>query len=191
MPRLVRGGGRVAAGLQGQHDEARASMTWLAGYHLDRRKRTNPPTLMHLDTIARKEHTQSTEESYSPVQSEASREKSADKEKTHGKQSRVAAEETVPDVREARMREQEGSTSHEKRQEIMKRRRIRTQWRPHPKERRYVSQNSKSRVTHTCKQEKPIIRTREACESDKRSSCSSVRNAQHIEQRDRHTSFSQ
>ena len=49
----------------------------------------------------------------SSAERSTSREESADKEKTHERQSRAAANEMVPDVREARTREQEGSTSHE------------------------------------------------------------------------------
>ena len=43
----------MAASLQGQLVVARASLNWFAAYRLDSGERTNPPSPMHLDTIAR------------------------------------------------------------------------------------------------------------------------------------------
>ena len=47
--------GREAASLQGQLDDACASLNWLASYRLDSRERTDPPSPMQMDTIARVE----------------------------------------------------------------------------------------------------------------------------------------
>ena len=46
---------RQAASLQGQLDDACASLNWLAGYRLDIGERTKPPAPMKMDTIARVE----------------------------------------------------------------------------------------------------------------------------------------
>ena len=45
--------GREAASLQGQFNDACASLNWLAEYRLDSGERTKPTSPMQLDTIAR------------------------------------------------------------------------------------------------------------------------------------------